>query len=151
MTQFAGGQMPLGTNLNPDGSLLQESTVTDDLLPSAGDASGLSPAIRQRLDSEVQSGGSADRVVAALRARIAEIDGQTLSEDDPNRTPLQAERALSVAQISYLEEHHGADPMSGYDTASNAGAVAPVRSTSSMTSQSMGGARRRARTYDTAR
>jgi hypothetical protein len=126
--------------------------------------------VRAQLDNDVRSAGNADQLVAQLNARIAEIDAHNEAVQDPEHISQQAERALLVAQISYLEAQHGADPTTGRGEMSSAtvgnrsvtsdGSTMggrPVTGDSMRTAGSMnaamGGAmrsgRRRVRTYDT--
>lgn len=101
-------QLPVGAPLNPDAAAddgLHDAAGTDEMLPSAADSSGLSPAVRQQLEQQVQAGGGADQLVADLRARIDEIDRRGLPEEGLERQRMQADRALLVAQVSYVEDH----------------------------------------------
>ncbi|HSH79484.1 MAG TPA: hypothetical protein VLA19_13255 [Herpetosiphonaceae bacterium] len=106
MSDFTGSHGPLPIGAPGDTNTPRTADTTDDMLPSAGDSSGLSPQMRQHLDEQIRSGGAAN-LVADLRARIAEIDERSTQPDDPEHTRLQAERALYVAQITYLEDQAG--------------------------------------------
>lgn len=98
------GNMPLRMGEGDDEYVAQERDVSGEALPSAGHSSGLTPAVRRHLDERFQASGNADTLVGELRAQIAEIDARSVSEDDPDHARLQAERALLVAQISYVED-----------------------------------------------
>ena len=154
MSQLPAGQMPLSIG-DSDDSRQQDGDVTAETLPSATDSSGLTPAVRQQLDVQFQStGGDADALVHDLRARIQELDDRAVAEDDPQHTQIQAQRALYVAQVSYVEDHlsvHGVDSSRAAqsdrdDTSMVTTTVEPARST---TAASRG--RGRARVYDTTR
>lgn len=95
--------LTLGTSKGVDESLAQDRDVGSDALPSAAHSSGLTPAVRRHLDERFQSSG-AETLVSELRAQVAEIDSRSVAEDDPDHARLQAERALLVAQISYVED-----------------------------------------------
>lgn len=110
MTAFPSGAGPVGDEVRSNDERMHDYVESNEMLPSAGDHNGLTPAMRQRVDGEVKAAGNPNQVVAALRARIADLDAQSLPDDDPGHMRNQAERALAVAEISYLEERHGADP-----------------------------------------
>ena len=132
MTAFPSGAGPVGGEVGSNDQRMHDYGDGGDMLPSAGDHNGLTPAMRQRVDGEVKAAGNPNQVVAVLRARIADIDAQNLPDDDPGHMRNQAERALAVAEISYLEERHGADPRTKAARASNtAAANAPAMSSAS--------------------
>jgi hypothetical protein len=146
--------MPLNL-ADSDDSRQQDGDVTAETLPSATDSSGLTPAVRQQLDVQFQStGGDADALVRDLRARIQELDDRTVAEDDPQHTQLQAQRALYVAQVSYVEDYlavHGVD--SSRATRSDRDDTSMARTTSepARTATAASRGRGRARVYDTTR
>jgi len=77
----------------------------DGPLGSTNDRSGLTHQVRRQLLGEVRAaGGNVDSTVQRLRTRIAEIDGTEVPEDDPQHSQIQAERALLVAQVTFLED-----------------------------------------------
>lgn len=145
------------TMLRSDSTLdTQASGIEDhdaDILPSAGHGSGLSPAVREQLRAQVQAtGGDVAPIVADLRARIAEIDNQSLPDDSPERTQRQAERALYVAQASYLEDDlavHGAEASGGVSREWEAPETRAVDRTAG--NMPAGSQHSRARIYDTKR
>lgn len=96
--------MPLGTGGGVDAETNRDADVMSDVLPSAGHRSGLTAVVRQHLNQQFQASGNVDTLVSELRARIAEIDTHTVSADDPEHARLQAERALLVAQVTYVED-----------------------------------------------
>ena len=111
MTQIPGGQSPLdvttttSSDATRDSQTPRDREAMEDVLPSGGETSGLAPTMREELDAQVQaSGGNVEQVVRDLRARIAEIDDRGMPEEGALRTRMQADRALLVAQVSYLED-----------------------------------------------
>ena len=157
MANFSGSQAGLPIGVPSDTEAPRNVDPTADILPSAGDSSGLSPQMRQHLDEQVRSGG-AGNLVADLRARIAEIDERSTSPDDPDHTRLPAERALYVAQITYLEDQAGVSAAdsrgeSRNDTVAGAGAgsgddASGVASGGGGGAYRSAGGRRRVRVYD---
>ncbi len=151
MANFSGSQAGLPIGVPSDTESPRTADTTDDVLPSAGDSSGLSPQMRQRLDEQVGSGG-AENLVADLRARIADIDERSTQPDDPEHTRLQAERALYVAQITYLEDQVGVTASSDTsasrsDAAGGAGGGSGESAGRQASYRSAGG-RRRVRVYE---
>src|SRR5947209_7211760 len=109
MSQMPAGSAALGADALRDDETTNAATVGEEMLPSGSDSSGLSAAMRQHLEEQVRAaGGNADQLVRDLRARIDEIDAQGIPEDGAAHQQLQAERALAVAQVSYLVDRLGA-------------------------------------------
>ncbi len=153
MSDLSAGSTMLRRDATAD---TQASGIEDqdsDLLPSAGHSSGLSPAIREQLRGQAQAtGGDVEPIVSDLRARIAEIDNQSLPDDSPERTQAQAERALYVAQVSYLEDDlavHGVEASGGVSREWEAPEARGVDRTAG--SAPSGSQRSRVRIYDTTR
>jgi hypothetical protein len=152
MSQLPSEQVRF-TGVDSDTQAPQDLDTSTDVLPSAGHSSGLSPAVRQHLEERFQATGDAEPIAREIRARIAELDERHVPEDDADHPRLQAERALYVAQVSYLEDHlavHGVRPDRGSsadwdETGQTRVAGEPLRDTS------YGGRTRRARVYDTTR
>ena len=94
-----------------DSSASEEREVTETLLPSGTEGTGLTPDVRQKLDEQIAatSGGVA-AVRADVQQRLDQLDAMDIPEEGPRRTQMQADRAFYVAQLSYLE--HVADPES---------------------------------------
>ena len=146
MTQFPGSQAPLHGAVPADNETSSERDPMEELIPSAGDSSGMPPAVRQALDAQVRAaGGKVDQLVHALRARIAQIDGSPVTEDGSVPQALQAERALYVAQVSYLEDH-----VAGYRV-EDSGTAPEAAPGGTLPGQSRRASSRRARVYPTGR
>jgi hypothetical protein len=150
MTQMPAGPSPFGTGTDMDDRDARDGDVSADVLPSAGHSSGLSSAIREELDAQFHAmDGDVDRMANDIRARIAEIDNSSVPEDSPDHTRLQADRALLVAQLSYVEDHlavHGAEHSANASAYRETGSARVVGASGNV---STGSARRgRVRVYD---
>ncbi len=96
MTQYAVNQVPAAADM---------PKTTDTLAASDVGGSVISPEAQQHLDEKLkEAGGDVDVVARDIQARLAEIDAMEVVPDSPEHFKLQAERAFSVGQISYLEK-----------------------------------------------
>jgi hypothetical protein len=149
MTQTPAGPSPLGIGTNLDDQDARDGDLSPDVLPSAGHSSGLSSAIREELDAQFHAlNGDVDRMANDIRARIAEIDNSAVPEDSPDHTRLQADRALLVAQLSYVEDHlaeHGAEHSAHASAHRETGSARAVGGSDNVSS---GTRRGRVRVYD---
>ncbi len=87
-------------------SAAADTVRTEVMIPSGQEGTGISPEARQRLEERIAaSGGDQTEVERELYGRLQEMDSRQVPEEEgPERTQFQAERALLVAEMSYLEK-----------------------------------------------
>ncbi len=106
---MADARFPLGQVPDPDDAKTtpaQDVAGTEAIIPSGREGFGITPAMRQRLDERVAAaGGDVDTVYREISTQLAELESKPIPEvESADHIQYQADRALLVAQLSYLEE-----------------------------------------------